>query len=253
MRLTRELLPGVEIELEVELVPLLPASVQTDVASRLVRILYVSGGQQICRNGFLTGNDGLVLTTLASVEGRSGLQVAAFGGQETFRDVAIAATDDARGLAVLRLNTQRAQPLQNATGVSAGTYAWAVHFDGCADVTAARARLSGWPDPALAAVSLTSSLATTAAGAPLVDRGGRLLGLITGPATVVPSSLAQDVLDRARRPAVVTAQRRRGFPWLWVSAGVAAAGLTAVLVGGGGGGAGSPGPTTGGIVITIPN
>jgi hypothetical protein len=248
-RLTREVLPGVAVQVDVDLMPLLPASVQSAVSSQLVRIQYLDGNEQVCRNGLFAGQDGLVLTSLAWVRGRSGLQIAAFGGQESFRDVAVVATDEARDLAVLRINTARAQPVPPATNVQSGTYAWAVHFDGCGGVVSTRTRLADWPSAPTSTVALTQTVSPGSVGSPLVDRSGMLIGLVSGPNAVLPAALTQDVLDRARRPVIAERQTGRGFPWKWVSAGVAAAGLTAVLVGRGGGG----GPSTGGIVITIPN
>jgi len=254
-RVTREVLPGAATVLALELTPRLLPETQADVAAKLVRITWMEGGQQICRNGYIAGADGLVLTSLAFVRGRSGLQVTAFDGQETFRDVRVVGTDVERNLAVLRLNTTRAQELPAATRVSSGTYAWAVHFDGCGSSASERTRLANWPSSPTSAVALAPALGPSTVGAPLVDHSGFLIGLVTSAESVTPAALTQAVVEQARRSAVaVQVQRRGGLPWIWIGAGVAAAGLTAALVGGGGGGSNGPAsPTTGGITITIPN
>ena len=68
-------------------------------------------------------------------------------------------------------------------------------------------------------------------GAPLIDRNGSLLGLISGPTTVVPAALTRDVLERASRQLADGGSARAGFPWKWVGLGAAAVGLAVVLVG----------------------
>jgi hypothetical protein len=84
-----------------------------------------------------------------------------------------------------------------------------------------------------------------------------LVGIVTGASTVLPAAATDDLVRRARVPIVVTQQQARGrFPWKWVGAGGAVAGVAvALLAGGGGGGEGGPQQqhTTGGITITFPN
>jgi hypothetical protein len=263
-RTTREVLPGVTTIVNFDLAPLLPSAIQANVAANLVRIRFASGADQVCRNGMLAGEGGLVLTTFGAVRGASGLRVEAFNGQETFSNVEVIATDPNLDLAVLRLNTQRAQSLQTSPRVDAGQYAWSVHFAGCGAVTTERIRLPQWPATPGAAVAFAPAVPADAAGAPLVDRNGLLIGLVSGPGSVIPEALTRGLLDRARRPVVAQqpgpvegpqlGQPRKKFPWLWVGAGVAAAGIGVALAsGGGGGGTQTPPPTTGGIIITFPN
>jgi len=264
-RATREVLPGVATIVNFDLAPLLPSAIQTRVAANLVRIRFANGADQVCRNGMLAGSDGLVLTTYGAVRGASGLRVDAFDGQETFTNVEIVATDANLDLAVLRLNTQRAEPIPAAPRIDAGQYAWSVHFAGCGAATAERIRLPQWPATPSAAVAFAPVVPADAAGAPLVDRSGLFIGLVSGPGSVIPEALTRGLLDRARRPVVAQPQvggeteqigpPRKKFPWLLVGAGVAAAGLGVALASGGGGGNGNeqPAPTTGGIIITFPN
>jgi Trypsin-like peptidase domain len=265
-RTTREVLPGVATIVNFDLAPLLPSAIETSVASSLVRIRFANGADQVCRNGMLAGDDGLVLTTFGAVRGASGLRVEAFNGEETFNDVEVVATDANLDLAVLRLTTQRAQAMTAAPRIDAGQYAWAVHFAGCGAPTTDRIRIPQWPATPRAAVAFAPVVPADAAGAPLVDRSGLFIGLVSGPGSVIPAALTQGILDRARRPIVaappIAAETeqlgppRKKFPWIWVGAGVAAAGLGVALASGSGGGGGTdttPKPTTGGIIITFPN
>jgi hypothetical protein len=127
----------------------------------------------------------------------------------------------------------------------------------CADPAADRSRIETWSGSAPAA--LGPALPASSAGAPLVDRSGFLIGIVTGPSSALPEALTRDVIERAR--ALIAVQIRPasgggGFPWKWVGLGAAVAGAGVALAGGGGGGDNGgdpPGPTTGGIVITFPN
>lgn len=253
IRVTREILPGVTTILEVDPVPLLPTAAQSVAAASLVRITFDRNGEQVCRNGLLASDDGLVLTTLGALQGADHLQVAAATDPESFRPVSVVATDRARDLAVLRLPLQRLPAPVPATGMRSRDYAWSVHFDGCGARTATRTRLADWPAAPTVPVALASPVPLAATGAPLVDRSGRLIGLVMGSSTVLPIQLTTDLVERARHQPVAQARGRRRFPFLWVGAGLAAAGITYALVSGGGGGSSTSPPTTGGIVITFPN
>lgn len=257
-RTTREVLPGATTVLGFDLGPVLTAAVQADVAARLVRITYMQGGRQLCGNGFLATADGLVLTTDRMIGDGTGFQIAAADGVTSLGSASIAATDPQRGLAVLRLGrSPGGQPIQRAAGAAADQTVWAVHGAGCTTTTAARTRLASWGGTG--ALDLSLPLPDDAAGAPIIDRAGMLLGIVRGSASMMPASASDDVLQRARGD-VVTVQVPApggggGFPWKWVGAGVAVAGVVGLVAGGGGGGGGDgpPPPTTGGITISFPN
>ncbi len=260
MQLTREVLPGVTTILEVNPVPLLPDAVLAEAAARVLRITLTVENQQVCTNGLLAAADGMALTSLGMVQGATRLQVATAGGAQTFRDIRIAATDPARDLAALRLPAQRQPAMSAAAQVSSGEYAWSVHFDGCGALTSARTRLTDWPAAPTAPVALALPLPAAAMGAPLIDRGGRLIGLVTRPDSVVPAALTRNVLEQGRtscadcNPAQqppAQARPKRHFPFVWAGLGAGAVGVTVALLSGGGGH--SAPPTTGGIIVTFPN
>ncbi len=264
-RVVREILPSVTTVLEVELAPTLTSDVRIAVAENLVRVTYTIGGQEVCRNGLLSGPDGLVVTSLTSVQSGAPLRVSAVGDREVFSNAPVLTTDPGLGLAVLQLASGEAAPLPAALSLSGGEYAWSVYYPGCADLTSSRTRLGDWPPPVSSSGDLALPLPADAVGAPLVDRSGSLLGLVTGPTTFVPVARTDDLLAQARqdlaarveqaRETVTPAQISTGgkFPWKWVGAGLGVAGVAVALSSGGGGGGNGGGgggePTTGSIKI----
>lgn len=262
----REVLPGITTVLDVDLASLLPPEVLDGVAERMVRISHTLGGQQVCNSGFLAGPNGLVLTALGVAEGRQPLSVATFDNQELFENVPVVVTDSVRGLALLKLGTDRGGTLPTTSRASSGQYAWSVHFPGCAELTSVRTKLGDWQDPPTSSSQPILSIPDAALGGALIDRDGSLLGLVTGPTTVVPLALTHDVIAQATQSSAdreeqdIASQISPGgkFPWKWVGIGAAAvgAGIAASQLGGGGGGGGTnnpPQPTTGGIIITFPS
>jgi hypothetical protein len=141
-----------------------------------------------------------------------------------------------------------------ASDASAGDWVWSVQSTSCADPATDRSRIETWNGSAAARMGI--ALPSSASGAPLVDRSGFLIGIVTGPSSALPDALTRDVIERAR--ALIAVQVRPaaggGFPWKWVGLGAAVAGAGAALAGGGGGDSGGddPQPTTGGIIITFP-
>ena len=237
---TREILPGATTVLEFELPPLLPPDVQAAVTTSLVRIDFTTDGQQQCTNG-LVRQRSLVLTSLSFVEQAAALEVQTSSG--LVQEASAAVSDPERDLAVLRVETGQTRLLPLATGVVDGQYAWSVHHAGCAGPTSARTRLAGWITPPTGPVALTPELPVGAIGAPLVDRSGALIGLITAADQVTPPNLAQDLLASAVQEELEGAEEAAqagggGFPILWVGAGAAAIGVAALVLGGGGGGGG---------------
>jgi hypothetical protein len=257
VRVERAVLPGTATMLEVDLVPLLSAVVEAEASANVVRITYDLAGQQVCRSGYFAGTDGLVLTTLAAVRDASAITVSTFDGSQSWPNVPVIATDTGRGLAVLRLPLESTTPSATATDIATGEYAWSVPAPGCDDGRPIRTRISAWNGTAPA--SLAPALPASVAGAPLIDRGGFLIGIVTGPSAALPDALTRDLVERAR--ALIAVQVRPpsggGFPWTWVGLGAAAAGVGVALAGGGGGGDDGgttpPPPTTGGIIIVFPN
>jgi hypothetical protein len=254
LRVTREILPGATTVLEFDLAPELSPDTRGQVAPALVSIRYLQGGQQVCANGLMARPGGLVLTAGSALGQNTGLSVVTPTG--TYRDVSVTATDAGLDLAVLRVNASEQPTLPSASGVTDEAHAWSLYRVGCGEATSAHTRLTGWRAPPAGPVGLSPALPAGAAGSPLFDRTGALIGLVTGGERVAPISLARDLLARAAQD-VVAAQAGGGgggLPWVWIGAGAAAVGVAAAVLGGGGGGGGggTPAPTTGSITVTFP-
>jgi hypothetical protein len=259
--LSREVLPGVATVLSYDLPAQLAMDVQADVVASLARISFTQNGQLVCSNGVIADPQGLVLTTLSSVQ--SAVQIDVFTQQGgSFTDYEILRRDVGRDLAVLapRDPTGPARQLGPvpvpASEVAGAQYAWSVHQPGCADPMQARTRVSDWPAQPVGLVSLPQELPTTAAGSPLVDRSGAWLGMVTGPTTVLPWQLADELIDSARDDLVAAGAQistgEGGIPsWVWIAGGVGVAGAAVALLMPGG--TSNGGAETGGIRISFPN
>ena len=178
LRLTREVLPRVGTVLEFDLKPLLAAGVEASGSTNLVLIRAGLGGSAICTNGLIARPGRLVLTTLSALPATQGLEVVANSGQ-VYAGLSVAASDQARDLAVLRLEGSVKSPQPSAPSASNRPYAWSVYHPQCGAVTSTRTRLA-----AGIAASLAPTLPADARGAPLVDRNGALIGIVMGPGAV---------------------------------------------------------------------
>jgi S1-C subfamily serine protease len=253
---TREVLPGVTTILDVGLAPLLSAEAEDLVSQWLVRVDRTVADRRVCGTGFIAGPDGLVLTALSVAGAVDGVDIVAFAGQETHADVPVASSDPSRNVAVLRLEGETGA-IPQAPLPREDQYAWAVHYAGCSASASARTRLTEWNTRPGEPLTLATTLPTDAAGAPLVDRDGALLGIVIDPAHVIPISMVQDLLEQAREDQVALGDSGGGAPtWLWIALGAGAAAGAAVALGGGSSDSGTspspPSPTTGGITITFP-
>ena len=246
VRVTREILPGVTTVLNLNLVPVLPAEVLTTVSTRLLQVTHTATGEAVCRTGFVASDDGLAITALSALPGDPALLVRPLEGGIPPEGASVLFSDSATGLAVLRLAGRFAAPLDEAASVP-GAYTWSVHLDGCDQTSTSRTRLADGIGPA-GDLNVDPRLPESAAGAPLVDNGGRLIGVVGGSGSIVPPTAANELLERARRQiAAARPSAGGGLPWKWMAAGGAvAAGITAVLLR-------KDKPTTGEIIITIPN
>lgn len=256
LRLTREVLPGVTTLIRADLVPVLGEGESNELMRALVEIRVRRGAIETCGSGLLVAPDGLILTTWGTV--RDATLTVSGPGLAAPAPARVAAFDEAEDMAVLKTDAN-VEPIDRSAGVGSSDYAWARFAAGCGDLRTVRTRIaeSGAANRLLAEALLPSG----SAGGPLVDHDGRLIGMVRAEDRYAPIELAADLLEQARRPVgPVVADGGQvstgGFPWLWVAGGAVAAGAAAVLLGGGGGsgGNGGPaGPTTGGIVLTIPN
>jgi len=269
-RVVREVLPGVVTVLDVDMAPLLTSGVQNEVESSLVNVRFSLAGGEVCRNGILTGNDGLLLTTQSGLEGGVSLRAVASGREDMFLDVPVLATDPEWDLAVLKLDMDRISDLPRVGSASTGDYAWSVFSSNCAAPNAVRTRISDWPNVAGTLGHIGTPLPESAVGAPLVDHRGSLLGIVNSPTTVIPFSLAEPVLLRAQESLRAEAREaearqaaadqagedigaqlspRGRFPWKWVGAGAVVAGVgTALLLKKDE----PPRAKTGGVVVSFP-
>lgn len=250
--ITREILPGVATVLDFELAPVLSAEAEGLVSQWLVRVDREAAEGRVCGTGFIAEPDGLVLTSFSVAGATDGVDVTAFGGQEIHGDVPVASSDPSRNVAALQLDGESGA-IPRSTGVPEDRFAWAVHYIGCAAPVSTRTRLSEGTGPEERPMTLAAALPSDAVGAPLVDRRGAVLGIVTDPTHVLPISLVEDLIDEALGDQIAASGSGGGAPtWLWIALGAgAAAGAAVVLGGGGDGGTEPPPPTTGGITITF--
>lgn len=243
-RITREVLPGVTTVLEVDLIPVLDPAVEEEVVRSLAVVAYREGGQRVCVNGVLD-RQGVVLTVLDPSVAGAALQVTTNAG--TFGDVQIVERDAETAVVALRLAGAPTEPPARADAPDDDAYAWAIYREGCADVTSSRTRLAAWT-PA-GPVRVATSFPGDALGAPVIDRTGGVLGLVTATDLITPISRAQQLVD------IVIAQAEPppdagggGGVWKWIGGAGAAGVLGAVLLSDGG----EPEDETGTLVIQIP-
>lgn len=248
---SREVLPGVTTVLQFDLAPVLPPDARAAGESALVSIRYTVGGQQVCTTGFMGGSDGLVLTSTRALGQTSGLEVTTAAG--VFSNVSVAASDPALALSILQIDLTGQPVLAPARGVTPGDYVWSVFQPGCAPATSARSRLADWVDPPTGTVGLSVGMTTDALGGPLIDRAGRLVGVVVGANEIAPLNLAERLLSSALTETEPEQAQIGGGgpPWKWIGAGALAAGVAAVVLLGGGDDGGAA-PTTGSITITFP-
>jgi hypothetical protein len=259
VQVSREVLPGVATVMSFDLVPTFPAATEARVAAGLARIRFSRGGQDVCVNGVIADARGLVLTNLSGIQDANDVQVAT--AQGTYTDVDIGPTDDDRDLAVLRAPAGLGPALTRATGVTDLQYAFSVYQPGCGTPATARTRINGWTTPVPPFVTLLPELPLLAAGAPLVDRTGGLVGLVTGAGQALPIELADPLLADARGELVAQIPAAvggggggGGVPrWVLIAGGVGAAGAGAALLLGGGGGGGGGGSGFGSITLDFPS
>jgi hypothetical protein len=252
VRVTREVLPGATTVLEFTLPPLLPATSEARVEPSLVTIRYLQAGRQVCTSGLMARPNGLVLTAAAAIGAQEGLEIRTPGG--AFRSASVAATDTGLGLAVLRVDAAGQPTLAEASDMAGGSFVWSRFNTGCEGASTSRTRLSDWPSRPTGPVRFSPTLPAAATGSPLFDRGGGLVGVVTGPDQVAPIRLAEELLARATQDVVTEAQAGAGggLPWVWIGAGAAAVGVAAAVLGGGGGGETPPPNGTGSVTVTFP-
>ncbi|MGD2154465.1 MAG: serine protease [Gemmatimonadales bacterium] len=264
---TREVLPGVVTQLEFNLAPLISERVVQGSASHLVKIRAHRERETACGTGFYAGSDGLVITSYSLLRGARALEVISAEGDRTVQDFSVAAFDANENLAILALPSPWIGPLPTAEEIADGQYAWAIHYPDCINRTASRTRLLTWEDRPEGRLLLIDALPQSAVGGPLIDRHGGMLGVAVSPNTALPFTVADLMLEGARvniaegravpagelaglgeRPSLEAG--KRGFPWGWVAAGVAAVGATVGVVLAT---SGDDGPSTGSITVTFPN
>lgn len=234
VRMAREILPGVETVLSLNLVPVLTEPVVQRLSESVLRLRYASGGAPVCANALSVG-DGLAVTSLSALGGRTGFEVPIAGTQPLSAEVV--GTDPSRDLALIRVSYLDGPSPSQADLLTQG-YAWSVFRSGCAqEVEVARTRL--------AAAAPVDGLPSGAVGAPLVDRDGSVMGLIAVEGRISPIQGVHTLVEEAAGQL-----ESGGFPTVWAAVGVAAVGgVAALLLGGGDKGA----DDTGSVILTIPS
>jgi hypothetical protein len=235
--ISREVLPG--IVTRVDVLPTLPDRVAA--FQSVVRLRYELGGQPVCSNGLLVER-GVVLTSLAALGGAEIVEVEGIGAAE------LISSDPPADLAALQLEAALGGPLPEAAELEPGAYGWTVFYEGCGQRTFARVPLG---DGQQTVTQFAQALPESAAGAPILDRTGALVGFVTGAALATPAAVIAFSEGAALAPPPAPSG---GFPWLWVGGGAAAAAALGALLGGGGEDPQTQPPVGGttGIEITFP-
>ena len=250
IRLEREVLPGVLTRITAQLLPVLPDEVASFISPRVVRLRYPQAGQSVCTNGLLI-EGGLVLTSLDVLAAVEDVEVDGIGPGRRVQ------ANPVEDLAVIELDVPLGGPVPQSAEIQPNEYVWSVFYQGCGELTSTRARLGDVVDGVPILPESTPPFPDEAIGAPVIDRNGALIGLVTfrGIAT---DQAALALLATVRELMDESEQEPSGssFPWIWVGGGAAAAALGGALLGGGGGGGnptgGGGGGSTTGIEITFP-
>lgn len=234
VRMTREILPGVETVLSLNLAPVLTEPVVQRLSQSVLRLRHASAGVAECTDALSIGN-GLAVTSLSAIGDRTGFEVPIVGTQPSRAE--IVQRDPERDLALLRVSDLDGSSFPEADLVTEG-FAWSVFRSGCAqDVEVARTQL--------AAGALVDGLPPGALGAPLVDHEGSVMGLVTAEGRITPIRGINLLVEES-----AAQMEGGGFPVAWAVVGVAAVGgVAALLLGGGDSGGGD----TGSVIVTIPS
>lgn len=236
-RVRREVLPGVSTRVAVELAPVLTDLTAESVGSRVLQLRYLANGQLQCSNAVPLAN-GLALGSLSAIASAARLDVVS--PNRLFEDVEIIESDASTDLAVLRLDGDPS-PQDIATSVLLPSYAWSVFRTGCdGPLGSQRVRR---PQAGVAAVP---GLPGGAIGSPVVDAEGRVVAMVVGDGRLASVESAEALVQTA-----IGRSRDGGFPFVWVTVGVAAAAGAAVYFLKGK--SPTPQPNTGGIIIVIPS
>lgn len=202
-RVTREVLPGVTTLLTFSLTPATVASnvIADDARRRAFGNIATLTTRRFstapsCAAGAFVGRDGLVLTTYEAIRGADSI---ALGGAGPAAAIRVLAHDVAANLAVLQVPGARADSMVPTPVIADGMSAWAVRLTNCAAPAEARVRVTQWSDRPRGALQLTEAPEGAAAGSPLFDVEGRLVGLWTGASGAIAFPNAVALIDRARR------------------------------------------------------
>ncbi len=233
-RVTREVLPGITTILTFALEPAgLTADARRRVRERIAALLATRFGaaEPGCAAATLVADGGLLLTTYRAIRGAERVTLGGTAGGE----LAVAAYDPQRDLAVLRVSVLSAGGLPIAPEPADTQAAWGFGFARCDSVTEARVRLAaGATGPVR---RLDGAIPAAQAGSPLVDSTGALVGLFRDDSSAVPAAVAADLIGRARAsiasgkllsPADVAAAERHRYGVVTVTASPGVTGSAAV-------------------------
>lgn len=239
-RIHREVLPGVATVVTVTLAPVLSEERATEAGARLLQLRYVGvGGTGVQCTNALSVRDGLALGPLSAIASATRIDVLWQG--RVFEDVEIIESDASVDVAVLRLRGDP-RPEESPTTSLLPPYGWSVFRAGCGGGLETRrlripAGAGEGQEPIAAGPQPIGSV-----GAPVVDREGRVVGLVVGAGRVAPIGAVDELMASASAQIA-----GGGFPYRWVTAGVAAAaGATVYLL------MSRSRSSTGGIVIVLP-
>jgi len=211
-RFDLEALPGVSATLTLEMIPLLSTEVAQRAGASVLRLSYRTDDETVCTNA-VSVRDGLLVGALDVL--RSASDVALLVDDQIFEDVEVVEQDEETGLAFVQV--ENGPILPSLTNASARGFGWAMHRAGC-ETAALTTRMRVQNAGDFLDASAEVDLPLTAAGAPIIDASGAMLGLVVGDGRIASAGRVEGLTQ-------VVAGRlgRGGFPLKWVGAGVAAA------------------------------
>ena len=198
---TREVLPGITTVLQFDLVSAAAANLPENVragAFRQVVPLTVTRfqSQPACGTGAYVSRDGLVVTSYQAIRGAETIEARTAPDRTVRDEVRVAAWDAANNLAVLQLPVTRTDSLPVAAQAPASGYVWALGLRGCSTNADVRTRVAAAPTgPRL---DLADSLNPGDNPGPVIDGGGRLVGVHGQGRQAAAYTAVRTVLEQAR-------------------------------------------------------
>lgn len=193
VRVTREILPGVETVVSLGVPPLMPAESASAIRRDLVSLLYRRGEATGCSNG-VVWRPGVILTASSTIPEETDSIWAVLASDTVL--VRFDEADDSLDVAILKAN--HVGPSAAAAVPAGQVFGWSAYRESCgASVQLAWTNVSEWMGGPL--VVSRPRLPPGAIGAPLTDANGAVMGLVVGDGRVASYGDIEQSLDQILR------------------------------------------------------